>query len=80
MKFAHAFQAALTDEGFPEHWVESAVYANLLSILFPYAYTSRVSMPPLNDLELTRHSKRALNLTKRLDISCSSNTDSENMQ
>jgi E3 ubiquitin-protein ligase BAH len=26
MKFGHKFQAALVDEGFPEHFVESAVH------------------------------------------------------
>ena len=34
MKFAHEFQAALIDEGFPEHWVKSAVdYGQLKKVI-----------------------------------------------
>jgi hypothetical protein len=34
MKFAHEFQAALIDEGFPEHWVNSAVkYGQLKKVI-----------------------------------------------
>lgn len=34
MKFAHEFKAALVQEGFPPHWVESAIpYSQLKKIL-----------------------------------------------
>ena len=34
MKFAHEFKAALVEEGFPTHWVESAIpYSQLKKVL-----------------------------------------------